>query len=475
MEILDAAVLGGGITGLSAAHRLRELSIERKLGLKIALFEAGDRLGGTIHTERANGFVFEHGPDAFLSEKPELLNLLRRLKLEREVIGTFEENRRSFVIWNRRLCAVPQGFYLIAPSKLGPFLASDLFSWRGKMRMLAERFVPRLRDGADESITEFVTRRFGVEALERAGQPMLAGIYGGDPDRLSLSSVMPKFRQFEVRDGSVLTGLSRQASEAARNASGPRYNLFLSMRTGLGAITEHLGAAIGSASLRLNCPAISIGYDTESEFWKIEFEGGCGPIAARSLVVALPAPRAAALVRGFSRELGAALGEIRTESAVTMNLAYHSADISRRLDGFGFVVPRSEALNVIGGTFSSVKFPGRAPADSSLIRLFAGGAFGRRLFEREDDEIVEAARRDVDPLLGIRAAPFISRVWRHAGSMPQYDVGHAARVARIRQESSHLRGFALAGNYFAGVGLPDCVREGEAAAEYVLQHAARQL
>jgi oxygen-dependent protoporphyrinogen oxidase len=240
------------------------------------------------------------------------------------------------------------------------------------------------------------------------------------------------------------------------------------MRLGMSEIVQRLCSMIGHENLRPSRSALGIAYDTQNGHWKIEFERG-GAAAARALIVATGVSRAAQLLSGVSAQLTAALDEIPTESAVTVNLGYRKSALKRAPAGFGFIVPRSEAMNLIGCTFASVKFPGRAPEGAALLRAFAGGALGRRLFERDDDEIVDGVRRDLEPLVGVREAPILKSICRHAQSMPQYHIGHAARIVRIRAEAARFPGLRLAGNYFEGVGLPDCVREGEAAAESVVR------
>jgi protoporphyrinogen/coproporphyrinogen III oxidase len=478
------AIVGGGVSGLAAAHRFQELSRERERPLEVHLLEAGERLGGVIATEPRDGFLLEAGPDSFITDKPWALDLCRRLGLTEQLIGTNPSYRRSYVARAGRLYPVPEGFQLLAPSRLGPFLASGLFSWPGKLRMALEPLIPPRRGGEDESLAAFVERRLGREALARIAQPMVAGIYGADPRRLSLQATLPRFLKMEQEHGSLLRAMwtQRKASRgktenaktrrsegreegqsASTGVSGARYGLFVSFDGGMQALVDALVARLpvgavsfGARVTRLHCTGGG---------WRLAVEGDTGKAEEASydaVCLALPAHRTAGLLSEVDAGLAEQLRAIPYGSAATVNLAYRRADVPHPLDGFGFVVPSSERRSLLGCTFSSVKFAGRAPEGHALLRAFLGGSPAP-----EDDAVTAAVREDLRALLGITAAPLFVTVHRSPASMAQYTVGHLERVAAIEEATRRWPGLALAGNGFRGIGIPDCVHSGERAAEQI--------
>jgi oxygen-dependent protoporphyrinogen oxidase len=462
------------VSGLAAAHRLVELQAKEN-PFEVVLLEASGRLGGTVRTHRREGFLIEGGPDSFISEKPEALKLAKRLGLADRLINTNERHRRSFVVRGGRLRPTPEGFQLLAPSRMMPFLTTDIFTWRGKARMALDLLLPR-RKGAngldDESLAAFVRRRFGREALERMAQPMVGGIYTADPEALSLRATMPRFLEMERRDRSLILSMwkagRRAGSEArhGRGASGARYSLFLSFDEGTQVLTDALAARLPYAGVRLNTKVTSLRPEGHSRRWSLTVDGG-ETLEADAVCLALPAHAAARLVRETDEALAEELGAIPYASTATVNLAYRRADIPHPLDGFGFVVPFVERRATLACTFSSVKFPSRAPEGHALLRAFVGGALQPDMFELDEDRMVEAVRRDLRDLLGVEAPPSFAHVEKWPRSMAQYHLGHTSRVARIRDLTGRLPALALCGNAFEGAGLPDCIRSGESAAEAV--------
>ncbi len=457
-------IIGGGISGLATAHRLWELGKARAPVFRVTLLEAQGQWGGVIGTERREGFLFEKGPDAFISEKPWALELCRRLGLEEEVIGTRNEFRQSFIYLRGKLRPVPNGFYLIAPCRLSVLRETSLLTLSGKLRMLCDLWIPPKRKGGDESVASFVRRRLGPEALERVGQPMVAGIYSADPERLSLEATFPRFLELEARYGSVLRGL--QASWQGRRPaegepSGPRYSLFLTLKEGMERLVQGLVTRMTGVNLRSSARVVRI---EKGNRWRIFLEAG-ESLEADLLCLALPAPRAARLVRSFSSEIASDLEKIRCESVATVNLAFRRASVSHPLNGFGFVIPASEKKSLIGCTFSSVKFPGRVPEGTVLLRAFVGGALHREILSQTDGDLVRTITEDLQHILGISGPPLGTAVHRFPESMPQYDVGHLHRVASIEEKLKAWPGLFITGNAYRGIGIPDCIREGERAAE----------
>jgi protoporphyrinogen/coproporphyrinogen III oxidase len=448
-----AVVVGGGVAGLSAAHRL----VER--GVEVVLLEAGDRLGGTIATERVGGFVVEGGPDAILTEKPWAVALCERVGFGPELVGTRDGERRTWVVRDGRLAPLPDGFLLLAPTDLRALAASPLFSWRGKLRMALDLVLPRGPDAADESLASFVRRRFGTEALVRVAEPLVGGIYTADAERLSLAATMPRFRDLERRHRSVILGL-RAAGRSA--VAGARYALFVAPVLGMGSLVEALARRLPEGTIRLRAAVTELAPGAGG--WRVRVGGET--FAADGVVVATPAHAAAPLLASLDPELGRLLAGIEYASSATVTLAYATAELPP-LAGFGFVVPAIEGRTLLACTYASRKFPGRAPAGHDLVRGFVGGARRADVVELDDAALVAVVQRELDELTGIRARPAFVRVHRHRRAMPQYTVGHLERVAAIETRVAGLPGLALAGAAYRGVGIPDCIRGGETAADSI--------
>jgi len=453
-------IVGGGISGLAAAHRLVELGVERT---QITLLEASGRLGGTLQTEHRDGFLLERGPDSFISEKPEAVALAKRLGLESRLIQTNEQFRRSFIVRNGRLRPVPEGFQLLAPSRMWPFITTDVFSVAGKLRMAAELLLPRRNGNSDESLASFVRRRLGQEALERMAQPMVGGIYTADPETLSLRATLPRFLDMERDHRSLILAMMRQGRAQKSGTSGARYSLFLSFDRGMEVLIDALGGVVPNVRLKTRIEALRF----NSRTWRMSTDSG-ETLEADAVCLAVPAYTAARLLEDVSPELASQLNTIKYASTATINLAYPRTFVKHPLNGFGFVVPFIEKRSLLACTFSNVKFAGRAPDDHVLLRAFAGGALQPEMFDDPGTRI----EKDLSELLGIKGKPLFTQMAKWERSMPQYEVGHLERVERIESEVKQLRGLALAGNAYRGAGIPDCIRSGETAAETLFNYAA---
>jgi oxygen-dependent protoporphyrinogen oxidase len=472
-------VVGGGITGLAAAHRVLERAAG---GFEIVLLERGDRLGGVIATERRDGYLLEGGPDSFISEKPAGIELCRRLGLEQQLLPTNDRFRRTLIVRDGRLVPLPDGFQLLGPTRLLPFVLSPVLSLRGKLAAAKDLVLPRGGPpvGGDESLAGFVRRRLGREVLERLAQPLAGGIYTADPETLSLASTMPRFLELERSHRSVILGLraqARQAGAAAAGTSGARFGLFVTLRDGMSTLVSALAARLPEGTIRLRTPVRRIarasGATTAAGAWRIDLAGG-EQIAADAVVVAVPAPAAAALLGDVDETLARGLATIAYASSAVVTLAYRRDQVPDAPPAFGFVVPAAEHRRVIAGSFSSVKYSGRAPAGAVLMRLFLGGALQPELFRLDDQEMLRVAREELRDLLGIAGEPALSWIQRWPESMPQYHVGHAGRIEDIERRVAMLPGLALAGNAYHGVGLADCVRSGEAATDTLLATLAAE-
>ncbi len=464
------AVVGGGITGLAAAYRLRELAAAREFPLEVSLLERGARYGGALETIRRDGFVIETGADSFLSEKVAAAELARRLGLGAELISTREIYRKTFVVRAGRLVEIPTGFSLLAPAHLGPVLRSPLFSPIGKLRIALEPFIaPRTSDD-DESLDSFVTRRLGREVLERVAQALAGGIYTADPKRLSMAATMPRFVEMERRHGSVVKGM--RAAETARasrtEVSGARWSMFQSFRNGMATLPEVLAARL-AGSIRKGAEVV--GMSRNGDGWRLALASG-DSVDADAIICAAPAHAAAQMTATAAPVAAKMLGEINYASSATVNLAYRESDFDGPPRAFGFVVPAIERRRIIAGSFSSFKFEGRAPAGAILARAFVGGEMSREMMQLSNDQMATAVREEFRELLGVTAAPGFAEVRRWPDSMPQYEVGHLSRVAAIERAVAEIPSFAIAGAAYRGVGIPDCVRSGEDAAEAIFAKLA---
>lgn len=462
MPAKRVVIVGGGISGLAAAHRLVELGLPQT---QITLLEASGRLGGTLETRHRDGFLLERGPDSFISEKPEAVSLAKRLGLESRLIETNEQYRRSFIVRNGRLRPVPEGFQLLAPSRVWPFITTDIFSLSGKLRMAADLVLPRENGKEDESLACFVRRRLGREALERMAQPMVGGIYTADPETLSLRATLPRFLDMERDHRSLILAMMRQGQKAG--TSGARYSLFLSFDRGMEVLADALADVV--SNVRLKTRIKNIGF--ESGTWLIQSESGL-TFEADAVCLAVPAYTAARLLENVNPRLASQLSAIKYASTATINFAYPRAAIKHPLNGFGFVVPYIEKRSLIACTFSNVKFNQRAPDDHVLLRAFAGGALQPEVFALDESTLVGRIEADLRELLNIDRSPLFTEVAKWEQSMPQYEVGHLDRVRSIENELAGLSGLTLAGNAFRGAGIPDCIRSGEAAAEILFNYEA---
>jgi oxygen-dependent protoporphyrinogen oxidase len=451
-------VVGGGISGLAAAHRLKELSP----ALEVTVLEAGDRVGGLIGTEHTGGFTIELGPDAILTEKPWALDLARRLGLEDQIVRTRAEYSGAYVVARGKLERVPEGFSLVAPARLRDFARTPILSPLGKARALMDLVLPRREAASDEGLESFVVRRFGREVFDRLAQPLVGGIYGADPEALSLAATMPRFVDMEKKHRSLILALkARSKAHVNEAASGARYGLFISFARGNGtlvdALTKSLGATVRTKARVEDVTKHGAGY-------RVRLEHG-EALDADAVIVALPAGLASTVLASVDSVLSARLLGIPYGSAATVTLAWKRADIPHALDAYGFVVPLAEKREILASTWASQKWPGRAPADSVLIRVFFGGSEHGYTLDYDDARLIKIARRELEGLIGVRAEPLLTRVGRYRNAAPHYLLGHRDRVAAIEERAAENPGLWLAGNAYRGVGIPDSIHSGERAAE----------
>ena len=468
-------IVGAGIAGLAAALRF----VRETPPVDLVVCEAGARPGGVIATERAGAggeYLIEHGPDSFLTEKPEALRLCERLGITDRLVDIQSTAGRVYVVRDGRLVPLPDGFRLVAPTRVMPWLRSPLFSWPGKLRMAMDWVLPRgrLEAGADESVASFVIRRFGREAYDRVAQPMIGTIYTADAARLSLGATMPRLLEIERRYGSVMRGLARaQRAAGAQAAPAPGRRLFAAPSDGMQTIVDAATAHLPDGTLRLGASVSAVARTRETSRYSVVLADGAA-VEADGVVLAVSARAAGRLVRGLDEGLASDLSAIAYASSASVTLAYRRDEVPHPVDGTGFVVPSVERRPILAASFPSVKFPARAPAGRVLIRTFLGGALVPEMVELDDERLVAIVRGEMKALLGVTAAPGLVRVHRHRDAMPQYMVGHLERVVAIEGRLARHPGLALAGGAYRGIGVPDCIRSGEVAAERVLTSVAAE-
>ncbi len=480
MDPVPFAIVGGGISGLAAAFELH------RHGARFLLLESSDRLGGLIRTERTDGFILDAGPDSLLVEKPAAIELCRELDLADRLVPMLPP-RRAYILRDGRLRALPPGAPFGIPTSLAALARSDHVSWSGRLRMgldLVSR--PRPAPGADESIASFFRRRLGRQAVDILAEPLLAGIHAGDVERLSMHALFPRLVEAEQVHGSVARGL--RAASAAR-AAVRRDGIFRSLQGGLEELPGAIAATLPPGSVRCRTAVAAIApappADPASRAtsaapeaattpgngrYAIKLAGGAPDVTADQVICALPAAATARLVGGMSEPIAQLCRTIPTTSTAVVALAFPRNAVGHALDGSGFVVPRTESgFSILAATWISSKWPGRAPDDQVLLRGFVGGARAPDLLDQGDDDLVERVHADLAGLLDIRGAPTLARVYRWMDANPQIEVGHLDRMAGIDAHLSSLPGLRIVGAAFRGVGIPDCVAAGRAAARAALE------
>jgi len=498
------------------------------------LYERADYLGGKVKTDRTDGYVVEGGPDSFIIEKPWPMELARKVGVYDRLLDSNESVRKSYVFSRGRLHELPEGLILMVPTRIVPFALSSLISWRGKLRMGLDLVIPRGTRGADESLGDFVRRRLGREALAKVAEPIVAGIHAGDPEQMSVRATFPMFIEMEEKYRSLILGMVRRRKARARMQQGrmggaggtgagakagatgagagaaasagaggtggtgaaasaaaspaptppgaggaaqvrkPRA-YFLSFRTGLADLADAVVADLPAGRLRTGVAVASLtpepgtpgGYGLDG--YRLRLSDGTERVV-QAVVLAGPAFVAGELLRSVAPAAAAGLESIPYVTTATVSLAYRKADVARPLSGFGFVIPRAEERGIMAGTFSSLKFAGRAPDDGVLVRAFVGRAGREGPAELPDGELVALVRAELAAIVGLRAEPLFTRIFRWPRGMPQYRVGHRELIDRVEGEIAAVPGVELAGGYLHGIGIGDCIREGTAAAERAIAH-----
>ena len=469
-KLRNVAVIGAGITGLSAAHRLISLDDN----VQVSVFEAAASPGGIIRTEKTDdGFLMELGPDSFITNKPAGVQLCEELGFTDQLIPTDERFRRSLVLRKGKPLPVPDGFMLMAPARPWAIATTPILSVAGKLRLLSEAFVRSKADTDDESLACFVRRRFGRQALDRLVQPLVGGIYTSDPEKLSLQATLPRFPEMERQHGSVIRATlanerHKRSAEAESSGSGARYGLFAAPAEGLSSLIDRLVsrlAATGRCELKTSSPVRMVQQCNRQ--WDVQLASETRTFDA--LIVTLPTHKAADLFPNDEfQPLTDSLKTIEYASSAIVVSGHQLSDFSYPLDAFGLVIPAIEKKNTLAISFSSRKFPGRAPEGQVLLRTFVGGAMQPELLEHDDQRIQQLVEQDLKDILGMSRLPLFSQVMRYSQAMPQYHVGHADRISAIETQVASYPGLQLAGSAYHGVGIPDSIASGRKAADAVL-------
>jgi len=475
-------IIGGGISGLSTAFYLQRQAQDAGILLRYTLVERDTRFGGKLMTDMIGEFVVEGGPDSILAQKPWGVQLARDLGLEDQLIGINDLPRKVAFLNHGRPRPMPDGMMLIVPTRLGPFLRSPLLSPLGKLRMLLDLIIPPRQGDADETLADFIRRRFGEEALLKLAEPLLAGIHNSESERQSVLATFPRLREIELQYGSLIRGMrasgrttngERRKSqiESANSAlalspqSSVLRSAFVTLKGGIGALAESLVRALDGRLIG-GLGVAALEYDSAAARpYRVRLEDG-EVLDADAVVLTAPSFAAADLVERFQPELAAGLRRIRYVTTGTISLAYAKRAIGAPLEGYGLVIPRTERRRINAVTISSAKFAHRAPDDAVLLRVFVGGSRSPGVADLDDAPLLELARAELRDILGIQAEPLWSRIYRWPRSNPQYDVGHLAHIDAL--EALCPAGLYLAGSAYRGVGIPDCARQGREAAAHVL-------
>jgi len=458
----SVVVVGSGLSGLAAADALA------RAGWAVTILGPADRVGGVVDTIHQDGWLIERSADCFLASRPEVVPLAERLGISAELVGVQPAARRALVWHAGRLLPVPKGFRLLAPGRTWPLLMSPILTVSGKCRVLGERFVApgRAAAEADESLESFAVRRLGREAFEKLVQPLAAGIWTADPARLSMAAACADFLALEREAGSLWAGerARLRAQPAAAEAAGARYGQFLSFASGMGRLPQRLADELQRSGVRfVPTLATSVGRSTAGR-WDVAVSGAAAPLSADAVVVATPADVSARLLTALDEQLGAELAAIEYAGSCIVSLGFARERVSHPLAAAGLVIPRSAHRRILAVSFASSKFPGRAPPGCVLLRVFVGGALDPDVMRLADAEMTDLAVSEVRLLLGARGDPQLAHVERWQGAMPQYHVGHGPRVARIAAAVARHPGLALAGAAYTGVGIPQVIASGQAAA-----------
>lgn len=454
---MKVAVIGGGVSGLTCAYQLASR------GVDCALLEGQTRLGGVIRTDRVGGCLIEAGPDSFLTQKPWATELIRELGLGDQLIGSNDERRKTYILRDGELHPMPDGLQFMAPTKILPILKSGLLGAGAKLRMAMEWFRRPRSESDDRSVADFVIDHYGAEVNEYLVQPLLAGVYGGAPEDLSINSVLPRFVQIERETGSLSRGLLQARKRASSKA--PSAPLFTTLRGGLQQLTDALSDRVRASCSVVHEEAVQVRRDSAG--YEIQTAGET--LRADQVVIAIPAYRAASLLDDVEEKLASRLRQIEYSSSITAALLYQRPAFGRPLNGFGFLVPRAEKRPIAACTWVNTKFNHRAPDDRPLLRAFLAGNEADHRLSDSDEALEGMVHEQLSELMGFDAPVVDRRIQRWPRAMAQYQVGHGELVKEIEALTAASPGLHLAGGAYEGIGIPDCIRRSRRIADEITQ------
>ena len=461
-------IIGGGIAGLAAAFRIQR-EIKEGANLECILLEGSNHFGGKISTEKLDGFIIERGPDSFISQKPAAIQLCKQLGLEDRLTGTNPGAPSTFVYTGGKLVTMPDGLSLMIPTKFLPFALTPLFSLPGKIRMAFDLLIPKKQDNGDESLASFVRRRMGEEALNKMAEPMLAGIYASDPEKMSITSTFPMFVETEKKYRSLILGMLARKKAMLMNAvkrPSSAYSLFMTLKDGLG---EMVDAVIKkSPDIQFKSGTKVVGIERNKEKWHLKLDDG-SENQVDAVIVATPGTVTAKLLQNITPDSAELLNSIHYVSTATVTLGYKKEGFSHSLDGFGFVVPKAEGCSILACTWTSSKFPHRAPKDYVMLRCYVGGALQEEIAEKDTETLETLVRKDLQQIMGITETPIFCKVFKNNKSNVQYHVNHSQKIDSIMEDLKNYPGLFLAGSAYRGIGIPDCIQNGNLAAESALK------
>ena len=455
-------IIGAGVSGLALAHNLKRLLGDRA---EIVLYEKGDRPGGAIHSKRTDGFLIEWGPNGFLNNEPATFELIKELGIRDRLVVSSDTARKRFLFIGGALHQIP----LSPPG----FLATRVLPLSAKLRFAMEPLIGKRTAGTDESVADFVARRFGRMAVQRMFDPLMSGIYAGDVNALSIQSTLKVFHEMEQSHGSVVRGMvarirqrraearragaPEKADELVSTSKNPMSNKLLSFQEGMNELIDALAGEL-RGHLRVSAAVESLTRGESGFDLAVRGGNGAQPAHHDIVVLATPPEQAAPLVAGMDAALADRLGEIKSSTIAVIALGFRSEDMANPLDGFGYLVPRREGVRSLGVLWSSSIFPGRAPDGHKLLQIMIGGAHDPRAVDEDEQTLIDTAMKDADPVLGFRGGPVVRRVMRHRSGIPQYTLGHNARLKEITGRMAPLNGLHLAGNGYFGISTNDCIR-----------------
>jgi protoporphyrinogen/coproporphyrinogen III oxidase len=473
-NLRTVAIVGGGISGLSTAFALQERAAAGGLSIRCTVLDAAPSWGGKIVTHRIGDLITEAGPDSFLSQKPAGIQLVEKLGLADQLINTNETGKKAFVYSGGRLCELPEGLVVITPGQIGPFLKSGLLTMSGLARMGLDLVMPAKRSQEDESLASFFRRRFGRQAFERMMEPLMAGIYAGDAEQMSVNATFPRFPELEREHGSVIRGMMAARKTGRPQDSAPRRTMFVSLRNGLEDLVKALVRRLTEQGVGLKSGVIVESLRVRSHQlgrWTYDVMLNDGSaLSVDSLVLATPAYVSADLLRPLTPIAGGLLDMIPYASTATLAMAYPVSVIGGAVRGFGFVVPRIEQRDLIAATWTSLKWPHRAPSDRLLARCYVGGVGREAILQLDDEGLVARVKSELKLICGVTAEPTYVEVNRWIKAMPQYLLGHLERLEQVDAAVSRYGGLVLTGAAYRGVGIPDCIRDGAVAADRVIRY-----